>query len=332
MTGVAARMKYRWFPRLIPLLLAPCIAVAIAATGCIDRSRMPSFAPTASPASSEIPRDQVAAWMLFRSVYGLRADAEWAVAVANDPRSVGAELGVPLLPSELEQVAAANSSAQRLSSIARSYGNRFPKAFGGSWLEGPVVVLAFDDDLELHRAEVTALFGNKVDVRSARYSLAELHTFLAAVNEQGDWFSTIGAELHGADVNEPANTVEVHYLGPGEGIAPLISARFAPSSWLTPVYDGPLPWTGPVGNLELTVVDSRGRPIAVECLLYTTDPRVRHEDLRDFPDGKCVFQSIPAVEWSVEVTYDMGGEEKTVTKNLVVPAGGTVRSKLTVSP
>ena len=124
----------------------------------------------------------------------------------------------------------------------------------------------------------------------------------------------------------------MHYLGPDQTIETLIRARFAESDWLHPVYDGPLPWTGPVGDLALTVVDLTGRPVSVECLLYTLDPRVRYEDIRNFRDGKCVFRSIPAVEWLVDVTFDAAGQNKTVTTKLVVPADGIVRSTLTVSP
>jgi hypothetical protein len=313
-------------------LLATYAAATFVVTGCGERPPAPSMSPTASAPASQVPAAQLDAWVLFRKVYGLRADPAWALAVSEDPRAVGAELGVPLLPAELELVAAANSSAQRLAATARTYGNRFLKDFAGSWIEGPLVVLAFTDDVELHQSEATALFGQRVVVRPARYSRAELNAFVEAVNDQRDWFLTIGAELHGTDVNEPTNSVDVHYLGPDQTVETLIRARFAESDWLHSVYDGPLPWTGPVGDLALTVVDPKGRPVSVECLLYTLDPRVRHEDIRNFRDGKCVFPSIPAVEWLVDVTFDAAGQNKTVTKKLVVPADGIVRSTLTVSP
>jgi hypothetical protein len=274
----------------------------------------------------------IQSWLQFRRVYGLRADLEWVLTVARDP-TASVLFEVPLLPFELDQVARANSTAQSLVSPARAYGNQFPEEFAGAWIEGSVVVLALTDRLEAHRTAVAALFGDKVVARQARYTLRELKALAGAVASESQWFPTVGADLVDADVNELLNAVEVQYRAPSTAVEPVIRAMFGDAGWIHLTYAGPGPWTGPVGDLELTVVDRDGHPVHVECLLRTLDPRVAGEHLpQDVPDGKCRDTDLPAVKWLVDVTYTHDGDETTITKELVVPPAGVARSTLVIDP
>ncbi|MEW5990658.1 MAG: hypothetical protein AB1736_04830 [Chloroflexota bacterium] len=317
-----ARIRFR---------IAVLVALAVVAGGCSEPPITKPASPQNSPgATLPVPQEELESWLQFRRVYGLRTDLEWVLEVASDPKA-SVLFEVPLLPFELDQVANANSTAQRLVSPARGYGTQFPDEFAGAWIEGSMVVLAFTDELDVHRIAVAALFGQKINVRQARYTLRELEALAATVKSNSQWFQTVGADLVSADVNELLNAVEVQYRAPDTAVEPVIRARFRDAGWMYLTYAGPGPWTGPVGDLELTVVDRDGQPVEVECLLRTLDPRVAGEHLPQVvPDGRCGDTDLPAVEWLVDVTYTRDDVETTITTKLVVPPGGVARSTLAI--
>jgi hypothetical protein len=320
----------RHTPQVVALLTAALFLMS----GCGEPPVTPSVSPGGSPQATEgVSQQQLQSWIRFRLVYGLRADVPWLLAVASDPTASSDPYAVPLLPFELDQVGNAISTAQGLASVARGYGNQFPEEFAGAWLELPVVVLGFTVRLPEHRADVEALFGDKVIVREARYALPELQGFLTTVEADRTWFPTIGAEYVGIGIDEMANVVEVQYRAPSKGVEAVIRERFGTPDWMRLTWEGPLPWTGPLGDLELTVVDGDGRPVAIECFLYTRDPRVSGEHLpREVPDGRCFDKGLAAVEWLVDITYMHQGHATTITKTFSVPPDGVVRLTVVVEP
>jgi hypothetical protein len=184
-----------------------------------------------------------------------------------------------------------------------------------------------------HRAAIQALFGPNVVVRQVQFTLRELNIWAADVGEQSAWFETIGAHLVEADAEQTLNRVEVSYRGPDQAVEALILARFGNPPWIEFDYRGPGQWTGPRGDIELTVVDAAGRPAVYECLFSSLDPRVEREFLpRDIFDGECFQRGLASVLWRVDITYDRGTERVTVSREVSVPPNGVARLTVELQP
>lgn len=309
--------------------------LTIASLAACAGANAPSIEPPSQVGSTQAPSaDEVELWTAFRRAYGLRADHAWLLHVAADP-SVSIELEVPLLPWEIDRVAAMNRDTQAFVSTVRRYGENFPDAFAGAYLQGPQVVVAFADQVDQRRVDIEDLFAGatQIDVRSVKYSLLELTAKADEVNERTSWFDDLGAVLVGVDVNEPANAVDVRYRSRADDLAPIISARFGHPDWLRLQREGPIGWTGPRGDLEVRVVDPDGNAVPIECLLRPGSDQVRGEHLPlSAPDGICSDTELPAVTWYVDLTYPVDGTEQTKTIEIVVPAGGVGRAVVVASP
>jgi hypothetical protein len=271
----------------------------------------------------------VQSWIRFRGIYGLQADAEWAVAVARNP-AASDDFGVPLLPSEAQQVVDAASSAERLLPSAERYAATF-SGFAGAWLDLPHVVIAFTGPTTDRRTEAAALFGSQVEVREVQYTLGELEAFFASVQSDTDWFPSIGEELVDTSLDLAANRVSLHLRSPDPAAEMLIAERFHDSGWMAFTYDGPAPWTGPRGDLEVTVVEAGGHPAAVDCLIGSTDPRVQQEQFGFVDDGRCFYEDLPAVKWTLRIDYDGENEAQTVFRDFVVKPNDVQRATVVVS-
>ncbi|MDP8904218.1 MAG: hypothetical protein M3N29_02680 [Chloroflexota bacterium] len=95
--------------------------------------------------------------------------------VAQDPRAVMSELGIPVTAKEAEELA--EMIRQEPRARLSMYGAREHEQFGGLWVNdgGFDVVMLFTADLERHRRIVAALAPTmRVDVRRARFTEAEL--------------------------------------------------------------------------------------------------------------------------------------------------------------
>jgi hypothetical protein len=275
-----------------------------------------------------VSQEELQAWVRFRVLYGLRFDIPWILGVANDPTASDL-YRVPLLPAELQQVVDASWSADDLLPKARAFADDDPD-FAGAWIELPRVVVAFAGDVPERRAQTEGLFGDRVIVRDARFSLAQLEGFMATVTADKTWFTSVGGEVVDIGIDEAMNIVRIHTRLPDETIERAARERFGDSGWMEFSYDGPAPWKGPLGDLEITVVDKSGEPAAVLCLVGTTDPRVQGETSMFAADGKCFFQDLAAVKWGLRVVYDFGGESQTVLADYLVPAAGVERATIVV--
>lgn len=308
----AARSLVRAIPDGRPgqRLHIAAVAVAgllVAACGGSGPTVRPSAEPTAPPSAESTPlsQEEVAAWIRFRLAYGLRADVAWVVEVARDPKADQGVFDVPLMPAEVEQVFELASDAEALAPLVERHGRGLP-GFGGVWLELPRVGIGFTEGVAERRAEVADLFGERVFVREVRFTLAQLEDFAEMLEAERDWFANVGVQLTNTDVVKEANQV---LLWIREGPYPLaeqqIREHFDDTGWLAFRYQRPPPWAGPLGDLQVTVVDAQGRPVPVYCLILAHDPRVMQEEFLFVEDGKCFFEGLPAVEWKLRVDDEL---------------------------
>jgi hypothetical protein len=132
----------------------------------------------------------------------------------------------------------------------------------------------------------------------------------------------------------PNNVVLVLYTAPDRSVESHIRARFGNPGWIDFEYDGPGPWMGPRGDIELTVVDRDGRPFpSFECVFTSLDPRVLHEwPPRHGSDGKCFERALEAVQWRVDITYERDGEQVTVSREVTVSANGVAQVNVVIEP
>lgn len=292
-----------------------------------SRSSEPSPVLVSSAAAASFDPADVAQWIRFRTTYGLRTDTAWVAQVASDPANTN-EIDVPLTAAELSLVSSLNLSAELLAPELRKYGNLFPAEFAGVMIENPRVVIQFSGPLEAHRAAIRTLFGAAapIDVRDAAYSVDELATFALKVESARAWFPTVGAALYQADSYELTNSVRVRYIAKDTSVEPLILAHFGDPTWMTVKWYGPPEWTGPRGDLRITVVDRARRPVDVECLPESLDPAVsaNYLPLESGRDGICEFGGLASVAWRVGVSFeDHAGRSVNVSQNVLVPNGGT---------
>lgn len=311
---------------IISVLAVLCLT-SVFATACGEPppTQMESRSPSAPPFSQQDIED----WIRFRLIYGLRADADWVIRVASDPTATSEPFDVPLLPSELDAVHAANVSAQSLTPAVRRYAAEFPE-FAGLWLELPRVVVAFTGRIPEHESEAEVLFGDQVVVRAARYTLTELRGFADAVEAERDWLSTVGVTVIDIGLDEMANAVNLQFRSGTQAAEAVIRERFGQPDWLRLDWAGPPRWTGPYGDIELRVIDGEGRPVPVTIVFRALDPRVGEYGPAEEEDGIFIDKGIAAVDWVVDITYVDSGEAKTITREFTVRADELLKVNVVV--
>jgi hypothetical protein len=196
-----------------------------------------SAAPTASPVASFEPAD-LERWIAFRQAYGLRSDLAWVMQVARDPANAN-EMKVPLLPGEINAVAAKNRAIQDVMPAVIAYGQGFAD-YGGARIEGTKGIVLFGSEVEAHQATLDRLFGpGRITVLQAPYSIAELEALGETVMAERHWFRSLGVELIDANPYELTNQVRVRYISPDTSPEAAILAHFEHPDWMT------LRWIGP---------------------------------------------------------------------------------------
>jgi hypothetical protein len=165
---------------------------------------------------------------------------------------------------------------------------------------------------------------------SGPYSDAALEGFIAQVEAQRDWFTSIGVELFDPDIDALTNTVRVRYIAKDDSAGPAILAHFGNPSWMTPKWYGPPAWAGPWGRLVIRFTDRAGRPLAstadITCSPVAVDPSVGYESLPKGTLGtsQCEFDHFPAVAWRVDVHFtDSHDDNQHLQRLVTVPADGT---------
>jgi hypothetical protein len=269
-------------------------------------SATPSSTTEGALTSSE---QRIAEAIAFRKQYGLRADERWVRDVAADPAAQRALAlyGVPLLPSELADLQGRRFDLNVLDEV-RAYGNVYPQDYAGSYFDQAVngVAVSFKDRVDQHRVALTNLLGESVrlDVRKVDWSSRDLREFVRMVDAEEPWFETIGAVFQVAGRRVTEDFVYVQYMGNPE-LAGLIKEHFGNPIWLKAEWMGPLPWTGPRGNLVIVAKTAKGAPVAgLWCQIVPEDPMVEGQgDGISGSDeyGRCVFRNVPASSYRVRL-------------------------------
>lgn len=288
------------------------LVLAIATTACESMSPTGQTGYVAQTASAtavaSLPDPVADEARRFRDRYGLRADDVWIRAVAADPLAQQGivDYGVPLMPFERLDLEHRRTDIDLLRQI-NDYGSLFAGSFAGAYVDqraSQAFVASFKDDADRHRAALANLLpaGARVDVRDVNWSKKELEDFVAVVEAEQAWFETIGVQYLTADRGISEDFVSVDFLGP-EAAIPVIEEHFGNPTWLEAERQGPLPWTGPRGNLVIVVVDRDGKPVPrLWCEFIPEDPDATDggEDIFGTgKDGRCSIPNLPAVAYRI---------------------------------
>jgi hypothetical protein len=279
--------------------------------------------------SIETTEEDIAFWTLFRHVYGLEEDRAWVLNVANDPSATRHSFGVPMLARERAQVAQANASGQNLVPAANRFAAEF-EGFAGLWLENQLLVIAFADQASAREAEARRLFGPLVDVRPARHSLRELRGFMQQLRSDAEWFMGVDVEVIDVSLNEALNGVNLYYRAPSATVETLIRQRYEEPDWLVPEWAGARPWTGPWGDLQLTVVHTNGQPVDGSFVLHPLDPGSTAFGPAFLEAGKFANAGMAAIDWIVEINYVVDGVQRQINRAFTIPADDVVKVHIIV--
>ena len=210
--GVIVRMQT--FMRVSALLAAGALALA----GC---GRSVSLDPSATEPAAPSPSEEVALVRHCEDVTPLGAPSPPSPD-GNEPR-----------PSESE-VLASEAAASAVAEEQQSWARQFSEHFAGMWLDraaGPVLTVAFTDELERYRSEVADRFGPDVRVLEAAHSLAELQAASDAV--AADLASdppaiqvAEGGRVYGTGVDVMRNRAAVDVLGGGDDVRRQLAERY----------------------------------------------------------------------------------------------------------
>lgn len=219
-------------------------------------------------------------------------------------------IGVPLLPSEMDALGEAISSAADVVPVLQTYGEGHPDSYAGVLVDGSQAVLLMKGNPVAHRDALSKILplNAPYEVRSAAWSALELESFASTVEAEADWFQSIGAEFVAADVG--AAGVRIRYLAPNDRINPLIQSHFGDQSWMLIEWSGPLPWKGRRGTLVVKVVDESRKPVAgATCETTPVDPTVDADMGVAFitsDEGTCTIAGLPAVAYDVRIVDNRG--------------------------
>jgi hypothetical protein len=284
--------------------------------------------------------EELAEARAFRARYGLRADDPWllVVAQADQARATIDEFGVPLMPFEVQTLHARRTDQDVLHQIL-DYGDLHPDQYAGAYMDQRVsmgFVVMFSGDLERHRRTLAGLLPETVrlDLRLVRWSTQELEAFKTQIEADLGWAGLLGVEYLTTGRRITEDVVYVRYSGP-EAAAGAIAAYYANPPWLVVERDGPLPWSGPRGNLTIDVVDASGDPVPdLDIGIRPLDPEVEGAGATSHLTnrrGRCVIANLPTVEYEVTVSGNEPDGRDQVLRTFMVrlPAGGrVVRIKL----
>jgi hypothetical protein len=194
-------------PRRRRSAVALSITLAMSLLACGETAQ-PTFAPPLSPnPRAEPTAEEMTSALRFRATFGLRSDIAWIRAVFNDPGSDdGRTFGVPLLPDEVARVIAGQAAANATTDIVAAYGAAVPEDWAGMFVDQQAdgtVVARFKANVDEHRLALLAWLpvGAKVEVRSAAWTDEELRGFVARVEQEHDWFPTIGTALFTVEIS-----------------------------------------------------------------------------------------------------------------------------------
>jgi hypothetical protein len=260
--------------------------------------------------------------------FGLRDDDAWMQALAVDPAAQN-DSGVPLLPAEVEVIGHATTSLAEATAVLRSYGELHPDAYAGFSIaeDSPLTAILYvTKDVDEHQAAADLLLAGSTvtaDVRMVGTTRAYLRQYRRQIEADTDWLEDIGARLLDVDISIEDNDIRIRYEAANQALDEQIVEHYGAPPWLRAEWEGPLPWTGPTGSLEIRAIDNAGRPRArLSCDARPVDPVVRYGvgvGILTDDDGTCTLPNVPAAPM-IAIASD-GDREWTGAVD--VPANGT---------
>jgi hypothetical protein len=325
--------------RAVPLVALAWLLVGALSAGCAVELERPTAPPepTLADATAEAVNEEAALeWIAFREQYELRSDRAWVLSVAGNPLSVN-DTGIPLLPYELVELGSVNIRLSELIPAVQAYGPTRPSVYAGTIVHGATVVLLVAGPTDEHEAALRALLPEAHDweVRSVRWSLASLESFVDIVKAHRPWFEAKGLLVPNTSPDEGRNQVLVDYLAPAEEMGEVIRQRLGDPDWLELRYSGPLPWDGPPGRLEVRVVDEAGEPVeGIYCEAIPVDPTVNAETGDAFntsAEGICSQPGLPVTRYRIVANQLIEGEPHPLAEvTLTVVADTVTRTSIVV--
>jgi hypothetical protein len=301
-----------------PTLVAIAVACVVLCAACdtapeTDHSPSAQPPPTAAVTTQPPTEAEVEDWIAFRTAYGLRADRPWVVSVAADAASEN-DTGVPLLPAELAELGALNLRQSDLIPAMKAYGKTRERVYAGTIVDGNQVVLQVVGPVAPHEAALKLILGTQDgwEVRSVRWSLDELTSFVETVEASRPWFEARDMLVPGPTIDEGNNAVLVDYFARVEGVGQQLADHLGKPPWLELRYGGPPPSTGPRGRLQVKAVDASGRPVeGLFCEAIPLDPTVNADTGESFntnSKGICTQRHLPAAAYRIVVNRLDKGE------------------------
>jgi hypothetical protein len=254
------------FARLGRALLAAALAVGCGSGPVATPSSVPAASVEAAPATQE----ELAA-IKFRTEMSLQNDLEHVRAVAADP-SAGMEFGVPLLPSEFDELMSRSASVEEIIPIVQAEAAKAPNDYCGLYIDnanGGALTSGWKANRVLHelaiRSEVRP--GAKLAFIDCRFSEPEVNRVCDLLREADhDWMKQIPAELQGYGCGNMNFRVEMIISSPVPDAADRVVAHYTslfnlPGGILVAESDGTGAALRPWGKVLVTVVLPDGKPV-----------------------------------------------------------------------
>lgn len=279
------------------------VAVGAMAIGCGGP------APSSSLAVATESPVEIAEAQLFRETFHLRADEAWIVRVASDPASDPGEalFGVPLLPAEVDELIAHTQANVDTGAVLLAYGATVPDDWYDWYVDEPTgtVIGRFLRNLDRHRTALERLLSPSArwEVRQVDQQELEMIDLVARVKADGSWFTAMGAELQDAiTIPLDGGVVEITYKA-NHDLDALVRDRYAAPEWLRVQRTGRLPWTGPVGDLDIKAVDGRGKPVPNLTCAFGNPPLTTDQQ------GLCRYNDVAAISYEIELWAEGEGPQ-----------------------
>jgi hypothetical protein len=310
-------------------------------------------APASGPPSGALPPPSIGAdaaivdAIRFRTEFGLRADLEFVMAVAVDPRA-NMDFGVPLLPEEIAEIERRGADAHRIVPIVQEYVADVPNEFGGINIDqanGGRVTVLFTNHLAEHDQALRELLAGvgPVVIRQVQFTEADLIALMERISADDGWFETIDAKLTGVSLDTIGNKVDVEISSTNAAAPGLIVNHFAvPPGVLNVISDGTGAAFVPVVAIRGVVVTADGKPPGNNAYLVIArglGPGRCGGDVDEMahgvmPDG--AFEIRCAVgAWTLAIQDSAAGPPDGIdlgSVDVVVPPGGLNDVVITLDP
>lgn len=299
------------------------IGMVLAVAGCAEPA-VPTAPPTqvAAPESGPLPapsatEDPFADAIHDRALVGLPNDEQHVRDVAADPAAVErgkSAHGFPLTQEELALIEERARNIDEVGEVVRRYAADHQETWAGMFVDTSTgsVIAQFTGNLPAHREALTFLLhpNAKLELRPARWSLADLKALSRSIADDEAWFESVGAELAGAGVAISQNHVEIWIrTNRDDDVVSEIVTHFGGAGRMNIVDLGGV-WTGGSGTLIVVARDEAGRPVPnLACSLEADDPDAFRGDPTAFEtdeSGTCRFRNYPADTMTVTVRGVVG--------------------------